>query len=132
MSEENVEIVRAILKAWNRGDYSAALELVDHNVEVEAALGLTLDGMYRGHAEGSRFLADFWGEFEDFRTEFEECIPVGDSVFVAAHHHGRGRTSGIEVEMRNWQVFTVRGGKVVRYQMFSTRQQALEAAGLEE
>jgi len=47
---------------------------------------------------------------------------------VDVHHYGRGSTSGVEVEMRNWQVITVRDGKVVRYRVFTTRQEALDAA----
>jgi ketosteroid isomerase-like protein len=57
---------------------------------------------------------------------------VEDEVVFAAHHYGRGKASGVEVEMRNWQVCTVRDGKVVRYRVFPTRQEALEAVGLEE
>jgi hypothetical protein len=49
---------------------------------------------------------------------------------VTAHHFARGKSSGVEVDMRNWQIFTLRGGRVVRYRLFSTREQALEAAGL--
>ena len=40
--------------------------------------------------------------------------------------------SGAEVEMRDWQVFTLREGMIVRYGLFATREQALEAAGLSE
>jgi ketosteroid isomerase-like protein len=88
-----------------------------------------LDGTYRG-IEGLQKLLRFWGAFADFRSEIEECIPAGDHVVVTAHHFARGKSSGVEVDMRNWQIFTLRGGRVVRYRLFSTREQALEAAGL--
>jgi ketosteroid isomerase-like protein len=81
---------------------------------------------------GGGHLARFWGSFVDFRTEIEECIPVEDEVVFAAHHYGRGKASGVEVEMRNWHVWTVRDCKVVRYRFFPTKREALEAAGLRE
>jgi ketosteroid isomerase-like protein len=132
MSRENVEVVRSMLDAWNRGDYSTALETVDPNIQLEAALGGTLDGTYQGHAGLRKWLTDFWGSFDDYRTEIEEYIPAGDHVVWAAHHFGRGRGSGIEVEMQNWHVCEVRDDKIVRYWVFNTKEAALEAVGLRE
>jgi ketosteroid isomerase-like protein len=34
--------------------------------------------------------------------------------------------------MRNWHVYTVRNGKIVRFRQFRTEARALEAAGLRE
>jgi ketosteroid isomerase-like protein len=127
-----VEIVRSIADAWNRRDYSAALEPVTPDVRVESALGWDLDGTYNGIPGLQKWLARFWGSFVEFRTEIEECIPVEDEVVFAAHHYGRGKASGVEVEVRNWQVCTVRDGKLVRYRVFPTKAEALEAAGLRE
>ena len=44
----------------------------------------------------------------------EEFIDAGDRVLVTAHHRGRGRGSGIEVDTRLYSVYTLRDGKVVR------------------
>jgi ketosteroid isomerase-like protein len=132
MSQENVELVRSIVEGWNRGDYSVVLESVDAGIEVEAALGGTFDGTYQGPAQAQRFLEDFWRNFEQSHTDIEEYIPVGDSVVFAAHLRGKGKGSGVEVEMRNWQVCTIRDRKVIAYRMFTSKRQALEAAGLSE
>jgi ketosteroid isomerase-like protein len=130
MSEENVELVRSIIDAWNRGDYSAALERVAPDVTAESTLGGDLGGTYAGLPALQKWLARFWGSFVEFRTEIEEYIAVEDEVVFAAHHYGRGKASGVAVEMRNWQVFTVRDAQVVRYRVFPTKQEALEAVGL--
>ena len=127
-----MEVVSSILDAWNRRDYSAALEPVAAEIRVESALGGGLDGTYEGIPGLQKWLARFWGSFVDFRTEIEECFPVEDEVVFEAHHYGRGKASGIEVEMRNWQVCTVRDGKVVRYRVFPAKAEALEAAGLRD
>jgi len=44
----------------------------------------------------------------------------------------RGKASGVEVDARGGHVWTLRAGRVVRWQVFGTKQEALEAAGLRE
>jgi ketosteroid isomerase-like protein len=133
MSEENVEIVRGLYGAWNRGDYAAALALIDPEVDIESARhGSLAKGTYRGHPGLYQLLEDFWNQFDDRRSTVEETAPAGDDVFVSVLFRGRGRGSGIEVEMRHWHVWTLRTGRIVRWRLFSTRREALEAAGLQE
>ena len=130
MSEENAEVVRQSLEGWNRRD-AAAIDAWHPAVEIEASVGGVFDGRYEGH-DGLRDLLRFWGAFGTFRSEIEECMANGDEVVARVHHMATGKTSGVEVEMRNWQVFTVRGGKIVRWRLFGTRAEAIEAAGLAE
>jgi ketosteroid isomerase-like protein len=132
MSEKNVELVRAALEAWNRRDYAAALEHVAPEIKTENHLGDTFAETYEGIAGMQRYFAGFWSSFADFHTEIDECIAGAAEVAFLAHHYGRGRGSGVEVEMRNWHVVTVRGGKFVRYRVFRTKAEALKAAGLRE
>ena len=129
MSEENVELVQQMVSAWNRGDYDVARDLFDPDVEVEVAQGDVIDGRYFGHA-GLAKLMRFWESFSSFHSDIEKSFPAGDAVVALLHHHGTGKSSGIEVETRNWHVFTFRNGKIVRSGHFSTEAQALEAAGL--
>jgi hypothetical protein len=42
----------------------------------------------------------------------------------------RGRSSGIELENRGWQVWTVRDNLAVRVELYDEEAQALVAAGL--
>jgi ketosteroid isomerase-like protein len=62
----------------------------------------------------------------------EEIIDAGDHLIHAILFRGRGRGSGVEVEGRFFQVYTFRDGKTVRWEEFSDRAEALEAAGLSE
>ena len=131
MSQENVQIVRELFDAWNRRDYAAAQAAFDPEIEVEMSAESVLDGTYRGYS-GLTELMRFWGAFADFRSDVEEVLTAGDDVFITVHHYGRGKSSGIGVQMKNWQVFTVRDGRIVRYRIYGTRSNALEAAGLRE
>ena len=122
-------MVRRMYEGWNRSGGVPALELIDAGIEVDVVGGLG-DGTYRGHAGFSDLLETFWGAFEDHRIEVEECLPAGNDVVVTVHYYGRGKTSGVEVDMRHWHVWTLREGKAVRWRVLSTRAEALEAVGL--
>ena len=60
MSQENVEIVRALYEAWNRDDFEAWLSLIDPDVEwlqgIERPFG---SNVLHGH-EGARELWNLW------------------------------------------------------------------------
>jgi ketosteroid isomerase-like protein len=70
--------------------------------------------------------------FDELTVTVEEIIDAGDQVVVVAHHQGRGRQSGAEVETRFYPVYTLREGKVARVDEYTERAEALEAAGLSE
>jgi ketosteroid isomerase-like protein len=132
MSQENVELVQSVLEAWNRGDYPAALEHVAPEIKTESHLGDDLDGTYEGIAGLQKYLAAFGAASRTSASRSTSALLGGTEVAFLAHLYGRGRASGVEVERRNWQVVTVRGGKYVRYRLFRTKAEALEAAGLQE
>ena len=128
MSQENVKVVREAWDAYSGGDYDRIAGFHDPHIVV-----VTLeDGAVYGN---DAVLANYerWDEaWEEAETTLEEVIGHGDRVFVAARFHGRGRASGVEVETRLYEVYTVRDGKVLRIDEYATRDEALEAAGLEE
>ena len=53
-------------------------------------------------------------------------------MLVSLTNRGRGKQSGANVSWHVWQVGTVRDGKLVRAQGFTSRDEALEAVGLSE
>jgi ketosteroid isomerase-like protein len=75
-----------------------------------------------------------WREaFGDFRIEVDEVIDAGEHVIVMAITLGTGDESGAPVSAPRFpHVWTVRGGRVVRMEMFMSKDEALEAAGLSE
>ena len=62
----------------------------------------------------------------------EEFIDAGAHVVVTTYEAGRGRVSGIEIDGRFFNVYTLRNGKIVHKVEFTERSKALEAAGLSE
>jgi uncharacterized protein len=135
MSRENVELLRRITETFNRGDVEGALALIDPPPEFEfVPSGVVipdLAGVERG-PEGMRRVAEFWGEFDDPYFEIHELIDAGDQVVAWATLRGRGKQSGAETSWDVWGVWTVRDSRMIRFQTFTDRAAALEAAGLEE
>jgi hypothetical protein len=70
-------------------------------------------------------------EGETYRAHAETFIDTGDRIVVGVRLTARGKASGAEVEMRRWNVYEIRNGLVIRIDIFETKAQALEAAGLE-
>jgi ketosteroid isomerase-like protein len=132
MSEENVEIVRRLNEAWSRGDYPTALDAIDPEIELEVAGPVDFAGTYRGHAGLEEMMRNFWGEFEDIHLEIKEAMSAGDDVVLNVRFSGRGKRSGVDVASSLWHVWSLREGKAVRWRIFPTKQEALEAAGLSE
>jgi hypothetical protein len=62
----------------------------------------------------------------------ERFVDRNDDVFVFGRMIARNRRGGPEIERTLDQVVTLRNGKLVRGRVFSSREEALEAAGLEE
>ena len=53
-------------------------------------------------------------------------------MLLVASHHGRGRTSGVDVHGQTGHLYTVRAGHIVRVELYRGRAEALSAAGLQE
>ena len=137
MSEENVELLRRILEALNRGDVEGAIGLADTPPEFEfvpsGVLIPDLASVQRGAEAFRRINEWFWGEFDDTHVEVHELIDAGgDEVFASFTLSGRGKQSGVETSWDALSVWTVRDGRLVRWLGFTDRDTALEAAGLEE
>ena len=132
MSAENVEFVRSL---YHPNDPSRFFELLDEDVEVVSKIDLLPDhpDLMRGKDTVIDFYRHYWGTWDDYALEPTEYVDAGDDrVLVAYHERGRGKGSGVPFENRFVVLLTVRGSKVARLQMFRTREEALEAAGLSE
>ena len=89
-------------------------------------------GVYDG-LEGVRgFWRDWLEPWEDYEIEYSEYIDAGDAVVLVFRQAGTGRGSGVRIEREFFGVWYLRDSKVVRFRLFESRGQALEAAGLSE
>jgi ketosteroid isomerase-like protein len=136
MSEDNVEIVRAQIDAYNRGDYDTALAVLDDDVEWHvpevAALDAPASGVVQGRARVAEQFARWLEAWETHAFRVTDALSQGDDVFIAGLQVGRGRHSRLDIRVPTFHVFTVRDHKIVAMRAFTERADALEAAGLSE
>ena len=131
MSQENVEFVRSIHAAWERGDFSSA-EWAHTEIEWVIADGPTA-GSWKGLDGMRESFGEMLGAWDDFRAEAEEYRSVDEErVLVLTHFRGRGKTSGLEVSQKGAELIRVRNGKVTRFVHYYDRARALEAVDLSE
>jgi ketosteroid isomerase-like protein len=135
MSEEDLEVVqRAWEAAWVRKDNETALALYDAEVQIDltAVPHLGQSRVYFGLEGVQAWLRDLLASFGELKVEVEEWIDAGERVIAMVHNYGRGRRTGVPIDKLEAHLWTVRDGLLVRLQIFPTRAEALEAAGLSE
>jgi ketosteroid isomerase-like protein len=128
MSQANVEIVREIFSAWERGDFSST-DWADPEIE------FTIPGpdpnVHRGIESMGRAWAEWLGVWDEFSVEGRGYRDAGDKVVVEQVFRGKGKSSGVPIdEIRGATVVTLRDGKVIRFEGHTTLEAALDSAGL--
>ena len=134
MSLENVEIVRAAFDAFERDDMNGVLSLCDPEIEITQAADLLGAPQHmHGHAGVLEAIAVFGPEqWDDYRIEVISMTDLGDRVMVKQMSRGRGKGTGIPVEMLFTFLYLVRAGKIMEWRIFTREDEALEAVGLAE
>jgi ketosteroid isomerase-like protein len=135
MSEENVEIIRKVFAAFDQGDIEAVLRLCDEDIVIAqpAEVSGLINPQQRGHQGVLEAFAIWPEQWDDFRVEVLGLTAApADKVIANIRTLGRGKQSGVEVDMKFSFVFTVRDEKIVEWLLFLREDQALEAAGLSE
>jgi ketosteroid isomerase-like protein len=132
MSGENVELYRRGIEAFNRRDLEAFLALADPDVVGISRVLAIEGGSYRGHDGTREWWKDLLDVFPDFRIEVAWVRDAGNMTVSELRNSAHGEGTAAPLEEFVWQVSEWRGGRVVRWQMYESEQDALEAAGLSE
>jgi ketosteroid isomerase-like protein len=131
MSEENVELVRRGIESveafWAMLDEYVVWDMRPAQFGV-----LDLDPVIVGRDAVIEACRRWWGTWEEYRFDADEVIDAGASVVVVVHERMRGKGSGVPID-RHWtQIWTFYRGRIIRWEHFLDRAEALEAAGLPE
>jgi ketosteroid isomerase-like protein len=134
MAREDVEAIERFFKELNQvlltdeslGDL--ARRYVDQDCVAE--LG-RMEGTFTGGPEGfARYFEGQRAIVDDMQIDPEEFIDVGDHrVVMPFHLHGRARETGLPIDFRYTQLFTMREGKFTHARMYASKESALAAAG---
>jgi ketosteroid isomerase-like protein len=131
MSQQNVEIVKAAIDAWNREDWDAMLRDMAPGFELDLSRAV---GPHHGVFDVDQVrgvLEEFTAGWESFRVEAHEFIDAGELVVEPQTARVKGR-DGIEASATVTFVWTIRDRAIERVVMYQDRKDALEAVGLSE
>ena len=145
MARENVEVVREAFRLWGlkpegglapielarfeevfEGDTTQAAELFDPEVEIHppgGPIGGTVQHGYRGVVRNWR---DLLATFDEFLIDPLEYHEAGEQIVVIQRNVGR--TRGMEIDELSSVLFTLKDRKIIRMEVFASREGALEAA----
>ena len=134
MSEENAEVTRRAWDAWKRGDLDGVLALSTEDL----IFGTTHirdwpEREYKGHNGLRRFMTEWLEVWDGFEVGVDELIPAPDGRVVSLFwQRGKGRQSGLSMDVEWAMVTATRGDRLVRIEVYDDRAEALKAVGLEE
>jgi ketosteroid isomerase-like protein len=132
---ENLDLVRSIHAAWERGEFSADAEWAHPEIECVMVDGPTPDSG-SGRAGMARVWRDFLVAYDDFSVTVEEYREIDlRRVLALVRFRGCGKASGVEiasVATRNASVYDIDDGLVRRLALYWDREHALADVGLAE
>jgi len=133
---ENLDLVRSLFAAWERGDWSA-VDWADPEIEY-----LLVDEPGARRQSGVAAMVQTWrgylSAWENYRVEATEYRQLdAERVLVLLTAFGRGRASGLDLgsvtrERKGANVFHIRDHKVTRLDTYFDKRRALADLGLPE
>jgi ketosteroid isomerase-like protein len=129
MAPSNVDVVRAVVTEFNRGNFDAAMEMCTADVVFDWSRRM-LDGeVFTGRAESQRFLQGVLEIFDEIHIPSDELTDLGGGlVLLVGTARFKGRASGLDVEAAAANLWTVRDGKVSHFRFYQSKEEALEDA----
>jgi hypothetical protein len=144
MSRENVELVMSLQRSgdedfaqlirddarWQR--LAAAAAPVVHEDAVSIRPGIPGAKAYIGLDGFRQLWLDWLAPWAEYRTVVDEAFDCGERILLLQSSSGRMEGTRREVKLSPGVVWTVRDGKIARFEVYAERTQALKSVGLEE
>jgi len=119
---DNTRLVQEAYAAFGRGDIQGILDRIDDNAVWIGVYGANAHVPTSGERRGKAAIAEFFKQVAEHvnfsRFEPQEFVATGDKV-VALGHYTATTPVGGSVDSDFAMVFTLRNGKVVRFQEFA-------------
>jgi ketosteroid isomerase-like protein len=128
VAERAVDVVRRLYRHLEQGDFASTGAMLGPDAEFHWIEGLS-EGPSRGRSEVAQFMREvFLAPWARITERAEEIVELGDQIAVRVHQYGQPRHARGTIERVYWAVWTVRNGKINRFQAFEHREEALAAA----
>lgn len=117
-----LQLIHGVYATHERRDTPGLLELLDDDIVWETAEGHPYAGArpWRGHGESVEHVFDpINHDWDGYVTQVDEIIDAGDRIIVTARYQGTYRATGRSLDAQVCAIYTVRDGKIVRFQQFT-------------
>jgi ketosteroid isomerase-like protein len=132
VSEANIEIARRAYAAFSLSGIEGILPYLDPEIEWRMWERFSREPrIFRGHDGVRKAIGIFEENYDDFKAEPKEFIDAGDCVVVPVTLSGNVKGTGKPAEFDLVQVWTARGTRAARLDVYSSREEALAAVGMD-
>lgn len=128
MSRENLSVVRQALEAVRTCDESQANQLFDPDAEWHNTSVFPGERVCRGPQAIIAFWRTFSEDYAEGGTKIELYRESERWVVAGFHSWGRGRASGVPLNVRWAAIFELRDRRVTRVDVHGSYEKAVEAA----
>jgi ketosteroid isomerase-like protein len=113
----NIETVRSIYAAFQRGDITGMLERMDETIvfTIPGSPAVPLSGIRRGIEDVRRFFEDLTRLMEFSVFEAREYLAQGNRVVALVHYEGRNRETGRSFTADSAMLWTIGNGRAIRF-----------------
>ena len=131
MAGTAVAQLEEVYRHWAEGDWSPRFEFYADGFEWGWSDEFPeVAGVYEDTRSPNPRLHAWLSPWDTWRCVAEDYLEHGDTIVVLARYSGRGKGSGVEVDVEGAHVWKVRDGKAVWLEVFASRELALDAAGI--
>lgn len=132
MSQQNVEIVKRLIDAFNRRDVDGFAEITTPDFEWITSMAAVEGEVFSGREGIDTYFGRMREAWDEFLALADDYRDLGDRVLFEGRLQARGLGSGVPVTTQLDILYDLRGGKISKMHSFLDHGEALRAAGLEE
>ena len=129
MTERPIDIIRRVYDGWSQGDFSRGAELFDDGTVFVLQSHFADAGIYVGPEQMQRYMRGLLEPWERLTITPLELTQAGDNVVAKVKQSGAGARSGAITSFTYFQIWTLRGGTLMRLENIIDREKIVEALG---
>ncbi len=130
--QENIEIMRAWIDAFNRGGIEETIRYLDPEIEWTTTSTYSEAGTYHGHEGVRQWMRRAFAGWESIRLEPERFFDAAEQVVIPMQITARDKQTGNSAAFMFTTLAELQGGVIVRIRNYTNHAEALEAAGIKE
>ncbi|MBX2997132.1 MAG: nuclear transport factor 2 family protein [Caldilineaceae bacterium] len=126
MSHENVTVIHRLYEAFGQGDIPTVLGSMDADITWIGAENSLYAGEspYTGiNAVVENVLMRIGVDWDNFAIQVDELLDAGDKVVMLGYYSGIYKTTGKQILAQVSHVWTLEGGKIVKFQQYTDTKQ---------